>query len=135
MPYADPEKQRQYHRDYHRAWYHRNKEKCRERTKKYRENNPEKVKAAFQKWCREHPRWWFKYTYGITNEQYLELRKAQNSCCAVCGRKLRRLAVDHDHKTGKIRALLCINCNGGLGNFKDSIETMRLAIAYLERHQ
>ena len=44
----------------------------------------------------------------------------------------RRLAVDHDHKTGKIRGLLCISCNVGLGHFQDDVELLRSAILYLQ---
>src|SRR5882672_9589375 len=53
--------------------------------------------------------------FGITEEQYDELDRKQQGCCAVCGRHSDRfkvrLSVDHDHDTGEIRGLLCINCN------------------------
>ncbi len=53
--------------------------------------------------------------YGITEEQYDELHRKQRGCCAVCGRPSAkwkaRLSVDHDHKTGDIRGLLCAYCN------------------------
>ena len=55
--------------------------------------------------------------YGITAEQYNKMLAEQNGVCAICGRppKTKRLHVDHDHKTGKIRALLCMMCNTKLG--------------------
>jgi hypothetical protein len=64
--------------------------------------------------------------------------------CAICdqpegaidphSKKPRKLAVDHNHVTGAVRALLCTNCNTGLGRFDDSRELLRRAIAYLEKH-
>jgi len=76
--------------------------------------------------------------------QFEALLQAQNSRCAICGashgHKSRRgtvcrLAIDHDHETGKVRGLLCNNCNRGLGRFKDSIENLEAAIRYLKREQ
>jgi hypothetical protein len=66
-----------------------------------------------------------------------ELREAQDGKCAICGvaeayAPRKRLAVDHDHRTGAIRGLLCGNCNAGLGQFKDSPELLAAAIRYLE---
>lgn len=60
--------------------------------------------------------------------------------CAVCraatvGCKGRKLFVDHCHITGKIRGLLCHNCNAGIGHFKDSKERLLLAIRYIEDHE
>lgn len=75
-------------------------------------------------------------TYGITAEEYDKLYKAQGGKCAICRRatgKARRLAVDHDHKTGKVRGLLCKPCNRyGLGMFaRDNPEILERAAAYL----
>lgn len=55
--------------------------------------------------------------YGITAEQYNQMFATQDGVCAICGRppKTKRLHVDHDHKTGKIRSLLCMMCNTKLG--------------------
>jgi hypothetical protein len=80
--------------------------------------------------------------YDISFETYQEMLKAQEHKCALCGQpetELRGgikkgLAVDHDHKTGKVRALLCTACNTGLGKFKDDISLLAAAIAYLQKH-
>lgn len=75
--------------------------------------------------------------YGITLEQYNDMADAQGRTCGLCGEvpdTERRMHVDHDHVTGKIRALLCHHCNLLLGNAKDSVGRLRQAIAYLERH-
>lgn len=74
--------------------------------------------------------------YGITKEQYDELLAFQNNKCAICGKTQepdgRRLAIDHCHTTGKVRGILCNNCNNGLGSFGDNIEGMLKAIEYLK---
>jgi len=83
-----------------------------------------------------------KSTYGLTLSQYETMLRAQNACCAICGkpevrvRMERRtsLNVDHDHTTGKVRALLCYNCNSGLGHFKDSPNLLWRAAAYLRAY-
>lgn len=78
--------------------------------------------------------------YGITVTEYDAMLEAQDGRCAICGslptgsaRSGRsRLVVDHDHKTARVRGLLCQGCNTGLGGFYDSIEVVQSAIAYLE---
>lgn len=79
-----------------------------------------------------------RFGIDISKEEEVALYLAQNGCCALCGDRrpphgLSGLYVDHDHATGRIRALLCSRCNRGLGNFRDNPELMRRAAAYLER--
>lgn len=77
--------------------------------------------------------------YGISTVEYLAMMEAQGGRCAICGetpdpnakKGRRRLGVDHDHTTGAVRGLLCFPCNVGLGNFKDNVDVMSRAIAYL----
>lgn len=61
----------------------------------------------------------------------------QNGCCAICGdhqsNQARSMAVDHCHETGRVRGLLCMKCNTGIGKLGDSPELLRKAIAYLEK--
>ena len=68
-------------------------------------------------------------------DKRLELHQAQDGKCAICGKEPedRRLAMDHCHATGRIRGLLCMHCNVGLGMFKDKKELLEQAIAYLSR--
>lgn len=77
-----------------------------------------------------------KRTYGIDLVQYNQLLISQNGCCLICKRHENELAyklhVDHCHINGKVRALLCFNCNQGLGNFKDSIGLLISASEYLK---
>ncbi|GAA4977252.1 endonuclease VII domain-containing protein [Yinghuangia aomiensis] len=69
--------------------------------------------------------------YGLTEERYQEMLEAQVGRCAIC-LVARAEHVDHDHETGRVRALLCFNCNAALGQFKDRPDALRRAAAYLE---
>lgn len=83
-----------------------------------------------------------KKSFGLTVERYQAMHDAQDGRCAICGQvetmerggKVRWLAVDHDHKDGHVRELLCSGCNVGLGNFGDDPARLRAAAEYLERH-
>jgi recombination endonuclease VII len=74
-------------------------------------------------------------TYGITGDEYWALYEAQGGECAICGRAKglrKRLSVDHDHRTGEVRGLLCTPCNRGiLGHVRDDVLTLIRAIRYL----
>ncbi|OMQ16050.1 hypothetical protein A7K94_0205190 [Modestobacter sp. VKM Ac-2676] len=74
-----------------------------------------------------------KRRYGITAEQPEAMLVAQNGLCALCG-EAPAVHVDHDHSTGAVRDLLCFNCNGGLGQFRDDPDLLRAAAEYVERH-
>lgn len=83
-----------------------------------------------------------KLSYWIEPEEYERLLKEQDHCCAVCGKhendvdqrghKYRRLVVDHCHTTGKVRGLLCHNCNILLGHAADNPDILQKALSYLE---
>lgn len=81
--------------------------------------------------------------FGITLADYDRMHLAQNGLCACCREpeaqrradgRIRKLAVDHCHKSGEVRELLCGNCNKGIGHFRDDIAYLEKAIRYLERH-
>ena len=77
-----------------------------------------------------------KELYGITLEDKQRLLELQNGVCAICGgdNKGRELHVDHAHDgTKRVRGLLCMSCNNGLGLFKDNQKLLTLAIEYLGR--
>lgn len=82
----------------------------------------------------DRPAYYLKSKYGITKEQYLTMCKDQNNTCAVCGihrdSQKRPLAVDHCHKTGVVRGILCTNCNAALGQLKEDIKIMYKLIEY-----
>lgn len=72
--------------------------------------------------------------YGLTPESYAQLLDKQGGVCAICSKQEegKRLAVDHDHESGKVRGLLCGQCNTGLGKFYDNVDTLSKAILYLQ---
>jgi hypothetical protein len=76
-----------------------------------------------------------KRKYGISVEEYNLLLEAQNFKCKICGISEKEygksFSVDHDHLTDRIRGLLCVRCNSGLGMFCDSIDLLGKAINYL----
>jgi hypothetical protein len=72
--------------------------------------------------------------YGITAEEADEMLAEQGGFCAICQTEP-AAHVDHDHATGTVRELLCFNCNGGLGQFKDEPELLRAAADYVELHR
>ncbi len=81
---------------------------------------------------------------NLTRDQYQEMFERQKNLCAICEQPetrinrsggTSRLAVDHCHRTLKIRGLLCHDCNTGIGKFSDNIELLQKAIEYLKEHQ
>lgn len=86
--------------------------------------------------------WTLKKKFGISVQEYDLLLAKQGGVCAICGNKenhvyksgkLKELAVDHCHGSKKVRGLLCLNCNQGLGRFQDSVENLQRAIDYLRK--
>jgi len=103
------------------------------------------------KWRNKHKEQWLKYSdeyrnknriririrkvlslYNLTLEDYNRIFLSQNKKCAICGIENFAPKIDHDHKTGKVRGILCFNCNTGLGNFKDNIDYLNKAISDLK---
>lgn len=73
--------------------------------------------------------------YKLSMNEYWKMVGDHGGLCAICESKNIggwRLGIDHDHKTGKVRGLLCNPCNAGLGNFRDKIQTLYRAADYLE---
>lgn len=79
---------------------------------------------------------WKKLGIDFDHDDYAELNMKQGGKCGICGElpSDRKLAVDHDHRTNTVRALLCMDCNTGLGKFGDSVELLEAAAAYLRKH-
>lgn len=126
-----------------RRWRLENPEKMQELQKQYQEKNKEKIRKRSKEWylnnrerASANTRKQKLASFGMTQEDYVFMLKAQGGTCAICGKinptqTKKRLHIDHDHATGEVRGLLCHHCNAGLGAFKDSVEYLRLAIAYL----
>lgn len=81
----------------------------------------------------------YKYCYDFTLKEYNNLLTKQNNACGIClenkDKFTLHLAVDHNHKTGKVRGLLCARCNKGLGHFEDCKVRLDLARRYLKRNE
>lgn len=108
-------------------------------TRNWETNHPEQKKAYVEAYTKSHPDQRkaikLKHYYNMTLEQYNLLKEKQNGVCAICFdicKSGRDLSVDHDHKTGRIRGLLCHNCNYVLGAANDRIEILLKAIEYLK---
>lgn len=77
---------------------------------------------------------YLKKTWGISLEEFNELRDSQDGLCAICKISTDTFHIDHNHQTGKIRSLLCSNCNRGIGYLKESSIILYAAIEYLNQH-
>lgn len=75
--------------------------------------------------------------YGISKEIFSKLFEKQEGKCVICDIKIdsKTCHIDHDHRTSKVRGLLCNLCNKGLGQFKDSIKNLEKAIKYLKNNE
>src|SRR3990167_10997858 len=126
MPHKDPDRRREYHREFYRKQRRANPEPSRASCRKYYHSDPQKSADRRQ-------RTKLKMLYGITVAQYEDMLRQQGGCCKICGKcpTKMRLSVDHCHTTGKIRALLCSGCNVGLGGFKDNPDLLRKGLEYL----
>lgn len=115
MPFTSREARREYVRQYNARWRRANPETARRI----------KLKARL------------KNEFGLSIEQFDAMLAAQNGVCAICKRPdpTRQLSVDHDHKTGRVRQLLCNRCNPALGYVQDDVEILKSMIVYLERHK
>lgn len=91
-----------------------------------------------KQWRRDHERR-PKYYYSkknnnavkISPEARLEMSEAQGWSCLICNQVIERLYLDHCHETGRIRGMLCLHCNSGLGSFRDDPVRLQRAIEYL----
>lgn len=107
-----------------------NLDKVKLRMKIYREKNKELIKKQQQEYeSIHHTR---LKRYNISKEEYINLLNKQNNKCVIC-KKIpnKKLGIDHCHKTGKIRGLLCNNCNSALGFLNDDMELVKNAYDYL----
>ena len=110
-----------------KVYYGKSKEKLLSITRAHYRKNADKLK--YYAWERA-----LKREYGITPAEYNEKLEEQDGVCAICNQPQilnRRLSVDHEHETGKVRGLLCLNCNSALALFRESTDRMHAAIFYL----
>jgi hypothetical protein len=134
-------------REFNRAWKKRNPEKVAEATARQRAANPERFREATRRHrakltpeerSERNRRWDLKRLHGLTVYQYNSLLLSQSGGCAICGIQhstgRRRLAVDHDHKTGLNRGLLCTRCNQSLERIEGDSGWGDKACSYLAKY-
>jgi recombination endonuclease VII len=136
-------------------FYARKSEDIKQKVRSYRQANLEKVRERYRKWVslnkdlkrkldkaryesnKDYQRdYELTRNYGISTEDYDNILAAQNGVCAICLQTCssgKRLAVDHCHKTGSVRGLLCVKCNTTLGRMNDDPENFHRAAEYLEK--
>jgi hypothetical protein len=123
--YKDPAVRRKKHREYQRARRRLIPEALRKYGREWQQHRRKTHPAYFQ--AVE-----LKKHYAMTPAQWEDRFVAQAGRCAICGcASDKRLQVDHDHVTGRVRGLLCGDCNVGLGRFHDNVSWLRSAIVYL----
>lgn len=154
--------QKELNRERMRVWREKNPERARalarKSMKKYRKRSPGRARAVDRdyrernpevrkEWERRNPRYqkdWrrrnpeklrqyhVKKAYNFSPGEEMIFRRDRGNRCEICD-GVRLLGVDHNHKTGKVRGLLCRSCNSGIGQLKDSIELLVSAVEYLRR--
>ena len=142
--YKDPEARKAYMHEY----YLRNKEKFRPKTPehraRYNENRNAKYKgcavtreatrAKVKEWQRLNPEKRKAQRikkYGLTLDQFNDMRRSQGDKCAICASAVEKFHIDHCHATGVVRGLLCESCNMGIGKFYDNPEWLESAARYV----
>jgi len=143
-------------REWSRNYYLKNKESCLARSKKYVQEHPENCKKNLSKsYYKHHEKnrtqkktYYYKHKdrdrelklkrkFNLSLDEYDKMFQEQDGCCAICGihqSELKKaLCVDHNHKTEKIRGLLCSNCNLAIGILKHNTGILHNAILYLEK--
>lgn len=141
----------------HKRWLANHPERAATWLAEYKKQNADKMRATKRRWNAENKqriqerraerkriKWRailsadLKCKFGITIEDYEAMSANQNHACAICGipaSELRkRMSVDHEHETGRVRALLCNHCNTGLGFFRENTAILNKAITYLNEH-
>lgn len=131
---------------YQRKWNEKNKDSVAAIQKRSRiKNRQNALEAARRYYARDDIRHTKKAmrlgsrlkAFGLSISDFDEMFTSQGGKCAICGGTSgkRRLSVDHDHATGKVRSLLCTNCNSALGLLGESTERMASAIEYIKKHR
>lgn len=128
----------------HARYYSKHREKLIADTLKWRQAHPGSHNQASKRYYKKHKDRYYELNrvtrlrkLGMTLEDYARLFSEQGGKCAICrtadtGVKKNNFPVDHDHKTGKVRGLLCDRCNTSLGQFEDNPDLLRKAADYLE---
>ncbi|PKP62241.1 hypothetical protein CVT91_00185 [Candidatus Atribacteria bacterium HGW-Atribacteria-1] len=118
------------------------KEYVKQYTKQYRKDNPKKIKKYRRQYylnnrekvINETKECKLKRLYGLSHEDWLKMWEKQDEKCLICGKKFIKpsnACVDHNHKTGEVRGLLCRHCNSIIGFLENNPRLMMNSIEYL----
>jgi hypothetical protein len=140
VPHKDPEQRRQYAKQ----WRRDNQVQYRATIKDWQTKYPEAERGRSKRpdrinWQKNRD---LKRAFGITLDDYHRMFDRQQGLCAICKQpekwtrngKLVALSVDHNHKTGKVRELLCYQCNTALGKLREDLGIIESMVEYLRRH-
>lgn len=123
-----------------KKWREENPERYRELTRRHAEANREKVKDRSRRWYAENRDRAAETTrrnrlkrYDLTPEQFAEMLAGQDSRCLICEQQMDPPVVDHSHRDGSVRGLLCRQCNSAIGLLQDDPAILARAIEYLTR--
>jgi hypothetical protein len=136
-----------------RAYFLKNKDKIYADNRAWRKRNPEKIRKYRRTYAAKYPieieeknfrtKVIFLKKVNLTFDEFKQMLDEQKHLCAICGKPEmlthqsgtpRLLCIDHNHKTGAVRGLLCQRCNSALGFFNDDPNLIRRALAYLEKY-
>lgn len=137
---------------YHKLYQQNNRERIALRQKKHRERNYKRLSQQAKDYYKRNKKqilqrralyknrkreMFLKRKYGIGQETYLNMVEEQSGLCAICGNppSFKGLYIDHDHKSGRVRGLLCNKCNTGIAMLLDDDLTLNRASLYLRRYQ
>ena len=126
-------------KEYKKNYYQKNKEKKLAYQNAYYLKNKEKQKEYRGLWIKNNPKKWeeqkmkdnLKLRYDITVEEYNRMVKEQEGKCLICKKTPEKLVIDHSHKTGTVRGLLCHSCNIGIGFLKEDMNIFKSAMEYI----
>lgn len=120
------------------AYHEKHKEHLLAKAREYYRENREKINAAKREKRKLNPKVYNDRArvsrFGLAPGEFDAMAIAQNHCCDLCGDH-RQLVVDHNHKTGKVRALLCAPCNTALGLLKEDTKRIWRAMEYVVAHR
>lgn len=113
---------------YNQAYYLANKAVINKRSREWYKNNREKIAKQMRNYHLQR-------SYGISEETFEQMCATQNNMCLICSQifscERKFIHIDHCHKTGRIRGILCNHCNNLLGHAKENITILKRAVEYL----
>jgi hypothetical protein len=122
-----------------REKYKKNPERWKFASRRYRKEHPDRVKEQLQRWHEKNPDYGHRRHIAQwkqrQEERVKELGRPKPTACECCGRKVKKICWDHDHKTGRGRGWICQSCNFALGHTGDDPVRLRQLLKYLERQR